>query len=175
MFLFACWAFRRRFNSSKVFSTFSLSHIFYTLTSSDLGGSKASREYLLSNHTCVGMPDAEFRKKRYLKFFPINNYVVGEYKNRYFRGVVRYREYYQVMLYIGLAGEKYNTTSVYGLLAFKDKVIKINFDKKLYNSLLSLKSEYYEVKDRWNGSQFIALHERSGVKLRCNGFRFSDN
>jgi hypothetical protein len=75
---------------------------------------------------------------------------------------------------MGVASEKYKTSRISGILAFKDKSLIIPFDRKIYKSLLSLCSEYNNVIVAWNANGLIPLHKRKGVNLKASGFKFVD-
>lgn len=116
-----------------IFKQFSLSSTQWTIVGTDLG--KGHPRKRLSALGVGGEPDAIFRGKRTTQI------VVGEFKNRKYQGYVRRREYYQVMLYIGLAREVYGVSNVVGLLSYRDECVKIPFDESLFRALIAIRVE----------------------------------
>lgn len=116
-----------------IYRQFALPAAQWAIVSCDLG--KGHPRKRLGAFGVGGDPDAIFRSSR------SGQIAVGEFKNRKYRGYVRRREYYQILMYIGLARETFNTTNVVGLLSFRDECIQVTFDEGIFRALIALRSE----------------------------------
>lgn len=116
-----------------IYRQFALPASQWKIVSSDLG--KGQPRKRLGAFGIGGEPDAIFRNAR------SSQIAVGEFKNRSYKGYVRRREYYQILLYIGLARETFNSTNVVGLLSFRDECIQVPFDEGVFRALIALRSE----------------------------------
>lgn len=143
----------RSSSQNRVLSTFCLDSKEHALIASDLGNRKD--KMFLSYKGVTGSPDAIFRalKGRHI--------LVGEFKGRQFRNHVRLYEYYQVILYIGLAQLRYKRPAG-GLIAYSDgHVIPIAFDSALFNGLMKLRSEA----EQGRGGRAPPLHKRQSYQI----------
>lgn len=116
-----------------IYRQFSLPASQWTILGTDLG--KGHPRKRLSALGVGGEPDAIFKGKR------TGQIVIGEYKNRKHKGYVRRREYYQVILYIGLARQVFGESNVIGLLSFKDECVQVPFDEQLFRALVEIRTE----------------------------------
>lgn len=161
------WATRITLSEKKVFDLYKLDRDEYRLASTDLSNSK--HKVKLTTDNAVGEPDALF----------ISNCgkaaVVGEYKHRKFRGVVRYREYYQVMLYIGGALNIKGVRETCGLLRFKDGLVKITFNQNLFYMLESAAIELKRTSKSWKPVNKKPLHKRKGFPVNRVPFKLVVN
>ena len=116
-----------------IFSTFGLSASEYELISTDLG--KGHPRKRIGLRGVGGEPDAIFQHRRSGKL------VVAEFKSRRWARRIRPREYFQVVLYIGIARAEFRTNNVVGILAFNDKSFEIEHQSELFSSLIQLRGE----------------------------------
>lgn len=155
---YAVWAFHRgkRLAKSELFTKFELDLAEYQLISTDLGDEHP--KVFLSTQDIVGVADAMFRSRRH----PV--LVVGEAKSRRYRGRMRRREYYQMILYLGAARRQFPRLRVTGRLSYADAVVPVEFDEDTFRKLLSMVPEL---------RQFLAEHPKpahswSGRRLSSN-------
>lgn len=116
-----------------ILNKFDLASEHYYIIGTDLGG--RDNKIFLRFLPIIGAPDAVFRGKSNKRV------IVGEFKGRKFRGIVRLYEYYQIMLYLGMARKTYKK-EVAGKLAFTDKVLDIEFDPATFEALVNLARKY---------------------------------
>ncbi|HCE5819799.1 TPA: hypothetical protein N0H37_004522 [Pseudomonas aeruginosa] len=116
-----------------IFRAFGLDPAAYELISSDLGKGHARKR--IRWRGVGGEPDAIFRHKR------SGRIIVGEFKSRRWARRVRPREYFQIVLYIGIARAEFTSNNVLGVLAFKDKVLEIEHHPQLFSNLIHLRAE----------------------------------
>ncbi|MBM3105748.1 hypothetical protein IIE18_11405 [Pseudomonas sp. V1] len=116
-----------------IFRTFGLDSTSYELVGTDLGKGHARKR--ISAHGVSGEPDAIFRHKR------TGRLIVCEYKSRRWNRRMRPREYFQIVLYVGISREQFRTDDVIGILAFKDKTLEIEHNPTLCASLIQLRGE----------------------------------
>ena len=142
---FAVLAFRRgkRLAETELFTKFELDAAEYRLISTDLGGEDP--KVFLSAEDIVGVADAMFRSRRH----PV--LVVGEAKSRRYRGRMRRREYYQMILYLGAARRQFPRLRATGRLSYADAVVPVEFDEATFRQLLSMVPEL---------RQFLAEHPK---------------
>jgi hypothetical protein len=145
--LAALFFYRKGTAPDDIFGKFGLSPGAFTLVSSDLGDS-APRQMLRGNGV-NGEPDALFAAKSGRKV------VVGEYKSRKFRGFVRPYEFFQTILYMGMARQVHNTTEALGVIAYADGRVQIHFDQAVYDALVGLRIE-----------MFVSFKERKPVNTK---------
>ena len=127
------WA---RSRSREVHRLFGLDPRTWHLVACDIGGHQKSGEALFhAGARIAGRPDALFRG-------PGGQWVVGEYKHRAYRGRVRARERYQVLLYMGIVREVHRTNQVRGLIRYRDRMIEIHWDEPLWRWLLRCAERY---------------------------------
>lgn len=136
----------------------------WELLSSDLG--KGHARSRIGAYGVAGEPDALFRGAR------TGQVVVGEFKNRRYRGFVRRREFYQVILYVGLAREALGATNVVGILAFNDSCVEIAHDEQLFRALIALRGEVLGSLKRRSPINDRPLHKRMSVTPRNRKVRF---
>lgn len=128
----------------------------WDLISSDLG--KGHPRKKLSAFGVAGEPDALFRGNS------TGQIIVGEYKNRRHAGYVRRREFYQVILCIGLAREAFGASNVVGVLVFKDARLQIAHDEELFRSLLGMRGECLGSMKQRKPINDRPLHRRINVR-----------
>ncbi|HHH9441273.1 TPA: hypothetical protein ACP32N_003210 [Pseudomonas aeruginosa] len=124
---------RKGQSKDDIFRTFGLSSSAYELVSTDLG--KGYPRKRIGWRGVGGEPDAIFRHKH------SDRVVVGEYKSRRWGRRMRPREYFQVVLYIGIARAHFKTNDVVGILAFNDKTLDIEHQPELFFNLIQLRGE----------------------------------
>jgi len=141
-----------------VHSNFKLDSGRYKLLGTDLGAQEVGSIFL-SYAGVNGKPDAIFedRKKPCI--------IIGEHKARKYKAGVRLREYYQVVLYMGIARRKWPSHDVKGLISFDDKVVWVDFDSHVFQALLDLKPEAIEGLRSGKASNPTPLHRRMSVRL----------
>lgn len=130
----------------------------YKLLGTDLGSQDVGSIFL-SFAGVNGKPDAVFedRKKPCI--------IIGEHKARKYKTGVRLREYYQVVLYMGIARRKWASHEVKGCLSFDDKVVWVDFDNHVFQALIDLKPEAIEGIIRGKARNPTPLHRRMNVRL----------
>jgi hypothetical protein len=148
----------------QIFSLFNLSEGKYELVSSDLGKGHPRRR--LGGFGLGGEPDAIFKGKR------TGQIVVGEYKNRKHKGLVRRREFFQVQLYLGLIRESFGTQNVVGILAFNDGLVQIAYDHEVFLALVGLRGEVLTSLQKKKAQDKRPLHRRINIASRNQRIRF---
>jgi hypothetical protein len=147
-----------------IYKQFSLPATQWVILASDLG--KGHPRKTLSAFGVSGETDAIFRGNR------TGQIVIGEFKNRMYKGFVRRREYYQVMLYIGLAREVFKQPNVVGVLSFRDECVQIPFDEPLFRALVAIRTEVpISLKNR-KPQDSRPLHKRMGISVKNPKIRF---
>ena len=121
------------------------------LIATDLGG-KAGMG--LRAGRLIGKPDAIFGDRRRRRV------IIGEKKSRRARGKARWSEWYQLMLYMGMARTHWRNAEVSGRLLYRDGVVHVSFDEALYGRLLDLIPEFIEARKRWRAPDPRPLHAR---------------
>lgn len=116
-----------------IFRQFSLAPGQWTIVGSDLG--KGQQRQKLFAHGVAGEPDTIFKNTR------TEQLLIGEFKNRNYKGYIRRREYYQIILYIGLAKAMYGTANVVGVLSFRDTCIDVPFNQDVFLALVAMRLE----------------------------------
>lgn len=148
-----------------IYKQFSIPATQWTILGTDLGKGHARKR--LSALGVGGEPDAIFRGKR------TGQILVGEFKNRNYKGYVRHREYYQVLLYIGLAREVYKEKNVVGLLSYRDECVEIPFNEPVFQALIALRDEVpISLKNR-RAKDPRPLHKRVSVAPGNRKIRFA--
>lgn len=143
---------------------FGLNPDHWTIVSSDLGGGHSRQR--LYGFGVAGEPDAVLRGNR------TGQIAVGEFKNRRHGGYVRQREFYQLILYIGLAREVYRSTNVVGVLAFKDARVEIAHDDALFRALIGMRGEVLDSIKRRKPLNRSPLHKRINIAAGNRKVRF---
>lgn len=133
LLLVAVFFYKKSSAPNDIFGKFGLSPGAFKLVSSDLGDS-APRQMLHGNGVS-GEPDALFANK------PGRKVVVGEYKSRKFKGYVRPYEFFQTMLYMGMARQVHNTSEASGVIAYADARVQVHFDQEVYDAIVALRVE----------------------------------
>lgn len=114
---------------------------YYITLSLDIGGAKGR---LYSYKGINGIPDAVF------KHCLLPRYIVGELKGRKFgRAGMRKYEFGQLMLYIGILKKRYFFSSVKGRLSYKDKVLNVDYDKKIFSEIINMKPDALKIINRF--------------------------
>lgn len=145
--LFVYFYFRNE-SRSRNYLLFKLKVRDYVLIGCDLNRQKIKLK--LSHAGCFGLPDCVFKSRKGKEI------IIGEYKSRKFKGFVRLREYYQVILYMGIAGSRFPGYKILGRIRFSDQLIHIDFSADVYEALLDLKYEAERVIEN-QSSGFVSL------------------
>lgn len=148
----------------EIYKVFGLRNDQYEIIGSDLGkGHPRKRIY---GFGLGGESDALFKAKG------SGRIVVGEFKNRKHKGYVRHREYYQVLLYIGLARETFKQRDVIGVLAFNDAIVEIPFDQCVFDGLVAMRGEALASIKAGKAADRRPLHKRIHVRPQNQKIRF---
>jgi hypothetical protein len=142
---------------SSVHKCFGLDPGRYKILGTDLGGRNQVLKLFFAG--VAGAPDAIFEERAKRRI------IIGEFKARKLRDGVRYREFYQVLLYVGLAKAKWSSHEVVGLLAYTDKTVLVRFDKTVFDALMAMRSEALEATRVGRALNPRPLHKRIRVKL----------
>lgn len=130
----------------------------YKLLGTDLGSQDVGSIFL-SFAGVNGKPDAVFEDRK------APCIVIGEHKARKYKSGVRLREFYQIVLYIGMARRKWPAHEVKGCLSFDDKVVWVDFDNHVFQALIDLKTEAIEGIARGKATNSTPLHLRMKIRL----------
>jgi hypothetical protein len=126
---------KKRQAPKDIFGKFGLSPGAYKLLSSDLGDSAPRK--MLQGNGIAGEPDALFAAKIARKV------VVGEFKSRKYKGFVRPYEFFQTMLYMGLARHIHGATEAIGVIAYADGRVQVHFDQAVFDAIIALRAEMF--------------------------------
>ena len=119
---------------------------------SDLGGNK--NPYYINKREVNGAPDAVFFDWLRLTF------VVGEYKSRSYNNKIKWRENFQVILYIGLLPPWFFPRCK-GYIAYGcGNVVKIHYTSRVFRKLMKLKGELRTAKKNWKPVNNTPLQKR---------------
>lgn len=140
-----------------VHRTFKLEPGRYKLIGSDLGGE--SKSIMLTHSGIGGVPDAIFEDRKKPRI------IVGEYKARLMKRGPRPREYYQVILYIGIAKLRWPQHEVVGLISYRDKTVWIYHDQRAFQGLVDLKPEAVRSIRAMKAANPTPLHKRIPIKI----------
>tara|TARA_R110002124_G_scaffold128157_19_gene288710 strand:- start:9103 stop:9621 length:519 start_codon:yes stop_codon:yes gene_type:complete len=151
--------------SSQIHKKFGLAGTSYELISTDLG--KMKSHIRLSRYGVNGIPDAVFQGKKKKVI------IVGEFKSRKHKKVVRLYEFYQLTLYLGHIQARYPDHAVKGLLAYADGVVAISYDKDVYSGLLQLSKELRAARASNKIPDSRPLHRRMKVSSQNRALTFS--
>lgn len=151
-------------SNSAIYKKFGLSEKGYKLISTDLG--KQASRIQLSRLGIRGIPDAIFSMST------AKELVVGEFKSRRHRGIVRYYEFYQLMLYMGHLQAKKPSHTVRGVLAYADSKVAITFDKAVYEGLVEMRSEMKSALIKKKIPDKRPLHRRMKINDANPNLRF---
>lgn len=151
--------------SSEVFTRFGVRESTHHLLSTDLGKSEARVK--LSRFGINGIADAVFKTTKGKEI------LVGEFKSRRHRGVVKLYEFYQLMLYMGHMSAQYPDHRVSGCLAYADARVIVVFDKELYDALVGLRYEYWQTVRSKRVSNSTPLHKRMKVSGANKRLKFT--
>jgi hypothetical protein len=163
--LAALYFLKKKSASSELYSQFGIRESTHKILSTDLGQS-ASR-IRLSRFGINGIADAVF------KAVSRKEILVGEFKSRKYRGVVKLYEFYQVMLYMGHLRDKYPDHEVKGCLAYADGMVTVFFDQDVYQALVNLRGEYWASVKKRGPVNTIPLHKRVKVNALNKGLKLS--
>lgn len=142
--------------TNEVYSRFGVSESTHTILSTDLG--KSNPQLKLTRFGVSGIADAVFKARSR------KTILVGEFKSRKYRQVVRLAELYQLILYLGHIKAQYPDYEVVGCLAYADSRVKVNFDRAVYDGLIGLKDEYWESVKKRRPVNKTPLHKRINVR-----------
>lgn len=156
---------KKKTASTEVHAQFGLRESTHKILSTDLGEKTA--RVRLSRMGINGIADAVF------KAISGKEIVVGEFKSRKHRGVVKLYEFYQITLYMGHLQMDYPEHTIKGCLAYADAKVQIVFDQQLYEALLGLRSEYWESAKSKRAVNRTPLHKRVKVNSLNGGIKFS--
>ena len=124
----------------------------YFYIGSDVGGN--TKPYFIYKKKVAGAPDAVFYNILKLQ------YVIGEFKSRDYKSYVKRREYYQVVLYVGLMSLWFLPRAK-GIICYGcGAVVPIKYDNKVFKNLLSLRNEINNSKKYWQPENPTPLHQR---------------
>jgi hypothetical protein len=135
LLLVAAYFFRKRQAPNDIFGKFGLSPGAFTLVSSDLGDSAPRK--MLRGSGVAGEPDALFSAKAARKV------VVGEFKSRKFKGFVRPYEFFQTILYMGMAKQTHGAHDAHGVIAYADARVQVYFDQAVFDAIVDLRGEMF--------------------------------
>lgn len=124
----------------------------YFFIASDLGGS--SKPYYINKRGVCGAPDALFFDLIRFRF------VVGEYKSRNYSNHVKTREYYQVILYVGLMTPLFFPRAKGFICYGCGAVVPIKYSHKVFKGLMDIKPEIIRSKKTWKAENSMPLKER---------------
>lgn len=159
------YGFSKSSDDRQIYGKFGLSASAFKLISTDLGKRKSSIR--LSRYGINGIPDAVFEAKGE----PL--IIVGEFKSRRYKQVVRLYEFYQLTLYLGHIQRLYPNHSVQGALAYADRVVVIEFDKAVYSGLLGMSKE---MRSSMASKKIVSsepLHKRIKINNANRSIKFS--
>jgi hypothetical protein len=156
---------KKKTASNEVYSRFGVREATHRILSTDLG--KSASRIKLSRFGINGIADAVF------KALSGREILVGEFKSRKHRGVVKLYEFYQLMLYMGHLQEKYPEHLIKGCLAYADAKVYVAFDIAVYESLVSLRGEYWDSVIRKGAVNPTPLHKRVKVNTMNKGLKLS--
>lgn len=139
----------------EIYARFGVSSASHKLLSTDLG--KAGGSIKLARFGINGIPDAVFEA------LTGKLILVGEFKSRKYRGVVKLYELYQLMLYMGHLQGRYPNNTIVGCLAYADERVEVKFDPALYQALVELREEYWQTVKRRKPVNPVPLHKRMKV------------
>ncbi|MPQ69314.1 hypothetical protein [Pseudomonas sp. MWU12-2323] len=155
LFLIVVYFLKKQAASSEVYSRFGIRESTHKLLSTDLG--KSASRIKLTRFGINGIADAVF------KALSGKEILVGEFKSRKHRGIVKLYEFYQLMLYMGHLQEKYPDHMIRGCLAYADAKVSVTFDSEVYEALVSLRSEYWASVNNRGAVNTKPLHKRVKV------------
>lgn len=124
----------------------------YVYVGSDLGGN--IKPYYINKRGVCGAPDALFFDLFRLRF------IVGEYKSRNYSNYVKTREYYQVILYVGLMTPLFFPRAKGFICYGCGEVVPIKYSHKVFKGLMNLKPEIIRSKEIWKSENPVPLKER---------------
>ena len=88
---------------------------------------------------------------------------VCQYIQREFKGRLKVRERYQMLLFMGIAMEKYKLESIVGAIRYYDHLEFINHEPIIYKKLLNLQDEYREAIQEWKAPNDLPLFKRDNT------------
>ncbi len=148
-----------------IYSKFGMSESSHRLLSTDLG--KTVSKIRLSRFGINGIPDAVFESRK------AKEIIVGEFKSRKYRRMVRLVELYQITLYMGHLKSQYPKHRVRGVLAYADAKVDIDFDESVYSALIELSKEMRVALYSRKIPNSKPLHKRMNVTTCNRGLKFS--
>lgn len=112
------------------------------------------RPIKLVNDNLHGTPSSVFLKKDGKTAY------VCQYNPRDFKGRVKVRERYQMLLFMGMVMEKYKPDKMKGAISYRDHLEFIMYEPVIYNQLLKLQDEYNEAIQDWVAPNIQPLFNR---------------
>lgn len=149
----------------EIFGKFGVSSLTFTLVSSDLGRSSSGNR--LTAFGITGEADAVFRSRNG------NQIIVGEFKSRKYKGYVRPYEFFQTILYIGLARDHFSASKASGVIAYADGKVEIAFDQAVFDALVSMRGEMLGGLKNKKALNTVPLHKRMDVLKANRGLRLN--
>ncbi|WP_116893046.1 hypothetical protein [Pseudomonas savastanoi] len=157
--------FQKQQASGEVFNRFGLRENAYRMLSTDLG--KSAGRIKLARFGINGIADAVFEA------VSGNEIVVGEFKSRKYRNMVKLHEFYQLTLYMGHLKALHPKHTIRGVLAYADGKVSITYDPDVYEGLVRLKGDYWDTVKRRTAGSTAPLHKRMKVNGMNRGIRLS--
>ena len=108
----------------------------------------------LFKNKIYGTPSAIFMKRNSKTAF------VCQYNQRDFKRRAKVRERYQMLLFMGMAMEKYKLGDIKGAIRYHDHLEFIKYEPIIYKNLLALQEEYNEAIQEWVTSDERPLFKR---------------
>lgn len=108
----------------------------------------------LTKNNLRGTPSTIFLKKNGKSAY------VCHFNPRYFKGRVKVRERYQMLLFMGLVKEIYKPEIIQGAICYRDHLEAIKFEPVIYKQLLDLREEYSEAITEWKAPNVRPLFNR---------------
>ena len=135
------WIIRSYFIRHKLFELFGVPTSGYKLLATNLKFPK--RSIKLNKNKIQASPSTIFIKSNGKTAF------VCQYNQRDFKGRVKVRERYQLLLSMGMTMEKYKLENIKGSIRYHDHLEIIKYEPTIYNNLLDLQREYNEAIQEW--------------------------
>ncbi len=151
----ALWIVRSFFIKLALFKLCGVPTSSYHLKGTNLIWSKHSIK--LTKNKLYGNPSTIFKEKNGKSVY------VCQYNPRGFKGMPKVRERYQMLLFMGIAMDKFKTESVEGAIRYHDHLEFIKYDPIIYKKLLNLEVEYKEATQEWKAPDERPLFKRDDI------------
>lgn len=113
------------------------------------------RPVKLRSHDLNGIPSTVFLKKNGKSAY------VCHFNPRFFKGRVKVRERYQMLLFMGLVKERFRPEKVQGAICYQDHLEGIAFEPAIYQQLLDMRDEFSIAVDKWEAPNPRPLFNRN--------------